>query len=337
VLAPALGAAAVLVAWLSLRPAWRAPGQEPSGTLVAQAPRSEPAPLQESTRSSDQVSGLESKKAPESPAAIPQGRISERKAPSSAVLQSQETSVPADNKSLDQLKAKAATTPARLDNEKDRQTAIANSTSATAAAAPAPSPVAAVPQVRAAKGEAPAVAPAAEAKSNAPAGDKPAAGGVSAADAVSGSRPAADVPLNGRSVQALSILTKNTAGVVELHLEAPSGKTAWRAGLGGKIEHSPDAEQTWIVQTSPSQQDWLAGVAVSDTVCWLTGRNGSIARTMDGEHWVLVASPAVVDGASGQLPDWTGVTASSALAATVTSSGNLRYTTVDGGRTWRAQ
>ena len=46
-LAPALGVAAVLAMWFAVRPPWRNPGQDTSGTLIAQAPKSEPAPIVE--------------------------------------------------------------------------------------------------------------------------------------------------------------------------------------------------------------------------------------------------------------------------------------------------
>jgi photosystem II stability/assembly factor-like uncharacterized protein len=45
----------------------------------------------------------------------------------------------------------------------------------------------------------------------------------------------------------------------------------------------------------------------------------------------LAASPA------GKLPDWIGVTARDAQAATITASDQRRYATQDGGKTWQAQ
>jgi photosystem II stability/assembly factor-like uncharacterized protein len=120
-------------------------------------------------------------------------------------------------------------------------------------------------------------------------------------------------------------------------LKAPSGSILWRAGKGGMIERSTDAGKTWVSQSSPSQQDWLAGAAVSDTFCWLVGRNGAIARTTDGEHWISVISPPLATGSSGKLPDWVGVTATGAQAAVVTSGDQQRYVTDDGGQTWQAR
>lgn len=335
-LAPALGVAAVLAVWFTLRAPWRTPEQGPANTLIAQAPKSEP-PLEQGTpaRSLDQSAGAESKKAPESSAAVPQDRLSERKAPAGAGLQSQETNPGADNKDLSRLKAKTSATEARLDNEKENPAATSNSASGAAAATPAPLPPAApAPQIQAARGEAPAAEVTAQATSNLPARDKQAMGGAATSDTVSPPRPAAEMPLNGRSVGALA-LAKNAATAGGLLIQSPSGKSMWRAGSSGKIEHSLDAGKTWVMQTSPSPQDWLAGAAASDTVCWLVGRNGSIARTTDSEHWALIPAPAAA--ASGRFPDWTGVTANSAQDAAITSSDNRRYVTVDGGQTWRLQ
>jgi hypothetical protein len=337
-LAPALGVAAVLAVWSALRAPWRTPEQGPASTLIAQAPKIEP-PLEQETpaRRPDQSSSAESKKAPESPAAAPQDRLSGTKAPASAGLQSQETNPGADNKALSQLKAKTSTTEARLDNEKKNPEATSNSAGRGVAATSAPLlPAAPAPQVQAARGEPPAAAVTAQAMSNLPARDKQATGGAAETDAVSPARPAADMPLNGRSTNALS-LAKNAATAGGLQIQSSSGKVLWRAGSGGKIEHSLDAGRTWVVQTSPSPQDWLAGAAASDAVCWLVGRNGSIARTTDGERWLPIAPPAAADGPSGHFPDWTGVAANSALAATITSGDNRRYVTVDGGHTWRLQ
>ena len=118
-------------------------------------------------------------------------------------------------------------------------------------------------------------------------------------------------------------------------LKAPSGSVLWRAGTGGRIERSTDAGVTWVLQASPSQQDWLAGTAVSDAVCWLAGRQGALARTVDGEHWERIAPPPDAAGSNAALPDWTNVTALDSQAATITASDGRTFATTDGGKTWR--
>jgi len=112
-------------------------------------------------------------------------------------------------------------------------------------------------------------------------------------------------------------------------VKTPTGKILWRAGKGGNIQRSADAGRTWILQTSPSQEDWLAGMAVSDKISWMVGRNGAIARTTDGGHWEKIAPPSVAADSSGKLPDWIGITAAGARKATITASDQRQYATQD--------
>src|SRR6267378_1928258 len=144
-----------------------------------------------------------------------------------------------------------------------------------------------------------------------------------------------DLPLNGRDYQAL--LKMDPTGVIAVQVKTPSGKIFWRAGKGGNIQRSADAGRTWISQTTPSQEDWLAGTAVSDKISWMVGRNGAIARTTDGGHWKKIAPPSVAADSSGKLPDWIGITAAGAREATITASDQRQYATQDGGKTWKAQ
>jgi photosystem II stability/assembly factor-like uncharacterized protein len=139
----------------------------------------------------------------------------------------------------------------------------------------------------------------------------------------------ADLPVNGRSYESL-------APRVASLFKAPSGSVLWRTASGGKIERSNDSGRTWLAQVSPSQEDWLSGGAISDTVCWLAGRNGAIARTLDGQHWDRVSPPAQAAGTAGKLPDWTGIAARDAQSATLTASDGRRFATSDGGTTWQA-
>jgi len=107
----------------------------------------------------------------------------------------------------------------------------------------------------------------------------------------------------------------------------PTGSVRWRVGAGGAIAHSRNAGRTWEAQTSNVQADLLAGSAPSETVCWVVGREGTILRTTDGEHWEKITSPA--------RADWIGIQAKDALHASVFAAGHKRYDTEDGGRTWR--
>src|SRR6267143_3615911 len=66
-LAPALGVAAALAMWVAMRPPWRTAEQSPSGTLIAQAPKSEPPPNTE-TRAVQEFSKATAKKESETDA-----------------------------------------------------------------------------------------------------------------------------------------------------------------------------------------------------------------------------------------------------------------------------
>jgi photosystem II stability/assembly factor-like uncharacterized protein len=141
--------------------------------------------------------------------------------------------------------------------------------------------------------------------------------------------------LNGRDYQALIKL--RPAPEFLASLKAPSGSTLWRAGKGGIIERSTGAGKIWVSQASPSQEDWLAGTAVSDTVCWLVGRNGAIARTVDGLHWERISPPVQAAGTDAKLPDWISITTRDAQTATITASDGRKFATADGGKTWQLQ
>jgi hypothetical protein len=121
-------------------------------------------------------------------------------------------------------------------------------------------------------------------------------------------------------------------------LKTPSSSTLWRAGKSGTIERSTDAGKTWSPQASPSQEDWLAGAAASDTVCWLVGRNGAIARTTDGTRWERVAPPSQAAAAVGnKSQDWVSITASDVQSATITAGDGRRFATQNGGKTWQSR
>jgi hypothetical protein len=120
-------------------------------------------------------------------------------------------------------------------------------------------------------------------------------------------------------------------------LRGPSGLVHWRAGKGGVIERSANSGKSWNPQTSPSKDDWLAGSAFSDAVCWLAGRHGAIALTSDGQRWELVPPPAQAAGSDGAQPDWIAITASGPQSASVTATDGRKFATTDGGKTWQPQ
>jgi hypothetical protein len=141
----------------------------------------------------------------------------------------------------------------------------------------------------------------------------------------------------------------------QLGFSSPGAKVMWRFGVSGRIERSVDQGRNWQSQSSGVDSDLLGGVATSEQVAWVVGRNGVILRTTDGSHWQRVASPEVAplsananapSNAAGSVapgttssaaPDWISVQATDALHATVLSRNGQRFRTEDGGRTWTRQ
>ncbi len=87
------------------------------------------------------------------------------------------------------------------------------------------------------------------------------------------------------------------------------------------------------LQPSTVTADLSAGVAVSEKVCWVVGKSGTVLRTTDGgAHWYKLNSPV--------SDDLTGVRATDAFRAWVWADSNQQkpsrktYRTTDGGATW---
>ena len=348
-LAPAFGVAAVLVVWFVMRPPWRTTDRGASPTLVAQAPKEEapPSPAPAELDQLSRVQPLRDQKSlptppPDRPAKTPSlggaaGALTEPGAESSnelkktspggsfprGALQRQEKL----GTSSEQAEVLPPNNPASPPPPPQVRVAagasdLAPSPQARAKADAAVPPAPEVPQSTSQTVTVTEAAPQVETTNGNLSGTNP-------------QQPSANLPLNGRALP-----TFGAARQVREYftlIKSPSGSILWRAGIGGSIERSTDAGKTWVPQASLIKEDWLAGAAVSDTVCWVVGRNGAIARTVDGERWERVAPPAQAATAAGKLPDVTGITASDALNATITTGNGRRFATQDGGKTWQAQ
>jgi hypothetical protein len=356
-LAPAMGIAAVLAIWFAMRPPRRANDQNPPGNLIAQAPASAPAPSIEmqAKQQSAEATGTPRKNTEADAEALKNmapDRIQSANPPADSLAKksldaggvARETvpsSNAAENGLRDEKKQKADSTGG-LGVGTGTPVGGALSTPAPAARAAAPSPTAPPPPLAQARtpasNQAPsdAIQPRSTTQSVTVTGEAPAVQTTNGA--VSGSlneSKAKDLPLNGRNYQSMAKF--DAQGEFPVQLKSPSGKILWRAGQGGNIQRSFDAGGTWTSQANPLQEDWLAGAPVSDTVCWIVGRNGTIARTTDGNHWEKVSPPPMAADSLGKLPDWIGIVAVDANTATITASDLRRFATRDAGKTWNAQ
>jgi hypothetical protein len=352
-LAPALGVAAVLAVWFAMRPPWRAMDRGASGTLVAQAPKEE-APLNRAPAEEDRLSRVAPPQDQKTEAAPPPARSAANTAPLNSPVEAPAKGRADAGTALDKVSPSAREPRNSLQEEK-KLSALPNGREIQPPAVPPPPP--APPKAQAAM-EAPA-APQSEAKAtsntaaaggpqvetnadaigNSPSRDKQAATVQGEAAATTGGAVGQQTPpelrSNGRNDRPFAVF--RPIQKYSSLLKAPSGSVLWRAGKAGIIERSTDAGKTWVSQVSPSQEGWLAGAAVSDTVCWLVGRNGAIARTIDGENWERISPPAQAAGADAKLPDWAGITTRDAQTAAITASDSRKFATADGGKTWQVQ
>jgi hypothetical protein len=352
-LAPALGAAAVLVVWLAMKPPWRATDRSASTTLIAQAPKDE-LPMSPPPSEANRVSRVAPQQDLKTETAPRPERSSKDISPLNGPLNPAATDRADAAASLDSLSTKSSEERNSLQAEKKLRALPDGREAQPPATSPQPSappklqaamepPV--VPQSKAKAASNVAGAGGAQAETNekaigaAPSRDKQAVtvqgDAATATGGAVGQTISPEARPSARKEQAFEVF--RSAQKYDSLLKAPSGSALWRAGKGGIIERSTDAGKTWVSQMSPSQDDWLAGVAVSDTVCWLVGRNGAIARTADGARWERIAPPSQALGTDGKLTDWTAVTARDGLSATITASDGRRFATPDAGKTWQLQ
>jgi hypothetical protein len=331
-LAPAIGVAAVLAVWFAMRPPWRATDRGASETLVAQAPKEEmpssPAPAE-----LDQLSNRAPQQDRKTVPAPPPDRLAANAAPLNLPAGAPPERRSAESEGLGKVLPNADLVTNSLQKEKKLE--VPSDKTATPAPAPLPPPP---PFFMAGAGAEPSAA------SNQAPGIGGGSGGAESRDKQATQRTVGGIvmpelppraAMGTRSSQSISAFKATTE--TPAFMKTPSGSTIWRAGKGGRIERSTDEGRTWATQESPTQEDWLAVAAVSDTVGWLAGRNGAIARTMDGEHWERVPPPVQSAGTDVKLPDWTGITARDALSATVTANDGRKFATADGGKTWQLQ
>jgi len=114
------------------------------------------------------------------------------------------------------------------------------------------------------------------------------------------------------------------------YIIAPGGKSAWRVGDVGKIEHSTNRGKSWKIEVSGVSVDLTSGSATSDKVTWVVGKSGMILRSTDGgKHWKQITSPI--------SDDLGGIHATDEQHATIWDVANrVSLQTSDGGATWTA-
>jgi hypothetical protein len=347
-LVPAFGAAAALAVWFAVWPPWRPANPSSSQILIAETPKiTAPSVGENSVPAGNPASELS--RAPARTAA-PSSKLKDSQAAKSrAPAAGSDNLVALDNAANerlappDQVASRAAKTAPAQDAAADKKDGLTESGGVMGKAAAAGTPVSSSP---AAPVPAPLPRPAfaaSSAQAEAQALQKqaaPAARAAATPPVSAGQTPEVQTYARNQvrsSSQAVGVAVDSAKVGFSALLKSPSAAVSWRAGAGGSIERSNDGGRTWQPQESPLHEDWVAGAAVTDTLCWLVGRGGAIARTSDGEHWERIAPPPQAADASGKQPDWLYVVASDSQTATITAGNQQRYATHDGGKTWQKQ
>ena len=112
-----------------------------------------------------------------------------------------------------------------------------------------------------------------------------------------------------------------------IEIVSPDALIRWRIGPAGVAEYSEDGGAKWQATPTGVGTDLMAGASPSGDVCWVVGRAGTVLLTTDGRQWQRLMFPVAVDLAAIQATD--------ARTATVTATDGRRFTTVDGGTTWK--
>ncbi len=117
---------------------------------------------------------------------------------------------------------------------------------------------------------------------------------------------------------------RRALGAATIVVRSPYPSVQWRL-VGTGVDRTDDAGVSWT-RTLDVETELAAGVAPTDTVCWVVGGQGAVFRTTDGRTWEALRVAGV--------GDLTAVTSANALTATVRASDGSSFTTSDGGRSW---
>jgi len=137
---------------------------------------------------------------------------------------------------------------------------------------------------------------------------------------------AARVSAQGAKAEAPTLEAVNRRSTREI-ISTPNPKLLWRIAEGGFVERTQDGGVSWQAQLPVAGVQPTAGSALSETVCWLAGRDSMIALTTNAKDWKRISPPV--------RADFVAITALDVSTATVTTADGRKFTTSDGGIDWR--
>src|SRR5271170_990977 len=119
-----------------------------------------------------------------------------------------------------------------------------------------------------------------------------------------------------------------SSNLMNLQIPTPDAKILWMIAGPGAIEKTENGGVSWKTEYLDTRALIVAGAAPSAKICWLVGASGTILRTTNGTHWKTITPPAETDFIRVEAVD--------ALTATVTAMDGRKFSTSDGGKSWKS-
>ena len=108
----------------------------------------------------------------------------------------------------------------------------------------------------------------------------------------------------------------------------------WNVTANGDVLRSLDAGKNWKTITIDSKAQFVA-IATTGASIWAGGKNGVLYHSTDvGEHWTRVTPN---DGGNSLSSDISGIEFTDVNHGTVRAGASERWTTTDGGKSWKRE
>ena len=120
----------------------------------------------------------------------------------------------------------------------------------------------------------------------------------------------------------------------QVELAKRVGSPRWNVTADGDVLRSLDAGKNWKTITIDSKAQFVA-VATTGASIWAGGKGGALYHSTDvGEHWTRITPR---DGSNSLTADISGIEFTDVNHGTVHAGGNERWTTSDGGKSWKRE
>ena len=113
--------------------------------------------------------------------------------------------------------------------------------------------------------------------------------------------------------------------IASVEVVSPDPLVRWRL-RGAGVERTTDGGRNWQTLATGSTTELTSGSAPSPSICWIVGRGGVVLLSIDGRGWRRLPFP--------EATDLSGVRATDARAAAITTTDGRAFRTTDAGASW---